>query len=170
MLTKSDLFKLAHKVTRETCYKYGKYGCSYRVTFGATLKELMHACEAKNALKVWRFLGRKDKPLGSNVKPIVNDLLKLFRTALNDPLFKKGCGQYSLNGYSVKTIRMLHGAEVNIGDYDNLCMCECLDLCHITITPAGLAKLHEYLMLTCSRNGFLDGSTYLHTYAYAMSI
>lgn len=86
MLTKSDLFKMAHNVTRETCYKYG---CDYRVTFGITLKELMRACDPKNALKVWRFLARKDKPLGTDVKPIVNDLLKLFRTALNDPLFKK---------------------------------------------------------------------------------
>lgn len=156
MITKSELFKMAHNVTRETCYKYG---CSYRVTFGVTLKELMRACESKNALKVWRFLARKDKPLGTDVKPIVNDLLKLFRTALNDPLFKKGCGQYSLKGYSIKTIRMLHGAEMNIYDYDNLVLCDCLDLCHVTITPAGLAKLHEYLMLE-----------YLSTYAYAMTI
>lgn len=85
------------------------YGCNYSATFGIALKELMHACDPKNALKVWRFLARKDKPLGTSVKPIVNDLLKLFRTALNDPLFKKGCGQYSLAGYDKKTIYMLHG-------------------------------------------------------------
>ena len=156
MLSKSDLFKLAHNVTRETCYKYG---CNYRVTFGITLKELMRARDPKNALKVWRFLARKDKPLGTDVKPIVNDLLKLFRTALNDPLFKICCGKYSLKGYNVKTMRTLHEAEINIGDYDNLVLCDYLDLGHITITPAGFAKLYEYLMLN-----------YLSTYAYAMTI
>ena len=166
MLTKSDLFKMAHSVTRETCYKYR---CNYRVTFSVTLKELMHACNSKNALKVWRFLARKNKPLGTDVKPIVKDLLKLFRTALNDSLFKKCAGQYSLKGYNIKTIRILHSAEVDIGDYENLILCDYLDLCHVTITPAGLAKLHEYLMLKCTPNG-LGSDPYLHTYAYAMSI